>query len=140
MILFQVFAWQISDQLLQLNQSMESCYFAAQTMRTKVLCYACFSSCFYSFAVWMCSSLLRSLIFFQQAFKLLKNVLYAYYYSGCTHFCCCQHLLFPTPWLKCFMWPIIDFNSLYHLSWTAEGSCHLLHTIPCIVLASILVP
>jgi len=31
-----VFAWQISDQLLQLNQDMESCYFAAQTMRTKV--------------------------------------------------------------------------------------------------------
>jgi len=31
-----VYAWQISDQLLQLNQDMESCYFAAQTMRTKI--------------------------------------------------------------------------------------------------------
>ncbi|GFO33396.1 F-box/WD repeat-containing protein 7 [Plakobranchus ocellatus] len=32
-----VFAWQIADQLLRLNQSLESCYFAAQTMRTKSL-------------------------------------------------------------------------------------------------------
>ncbi|CAG5115054.1 unnamed protein product [Candidula unifasciata] len=31
-----VYAWQIADQLLQLNQSLESCYFAAQTMRTKI--------------------------------------------------------------------------------------------------------
>ncbi|KAK2159787.1 hypothetical protein LSH36_146g03000 [Paralvinella palmiformis] len=31
-----VFAWQISDQLLQLNRDVESCYFAAQTMRTKI--------------------------------------------------------------------------------------------------------
>ncbi|RUS92156.1 hypothetical protein EGW08_000009 [Elysia chlorotica] len=31
-----VFAWQIADQLLRLNQSLESCYFAAQTMRTKI--------------------------------------------------------------------------------------------------------
>ncbi|KAI0229583.1 Transportin-3 [Lamellibrachia satsuma] len=31
-----VYAWQISDQLLQLNQDIESCYFAAQTMRTKI--------------------------------------------------------------------------------------------------------
>ncbi|KAK3585736.1 hypothetical protein CHS0354_020305 [Potamilus streckersoni] len=29
-------AWQIADQLLRLNQSIESCYFAAQTMRTKI--------------------------------------------------------------------------------------------------------
>ena len=29
-------AWTISDQLLQLNQDVESCYFAAQTMRTKI--------------------------------------------------------------------------------------------------------
>lgn len=32
----QVYAWQVSDQLLQLNQDVESCYFAAQTMRSKV--------------------------------------------------------------------------------------------------------
>eukprot|EP00105_Crassostrea_gigas_P004006 XP_011417072.1 PREDICTED: transportin-3 isoform X1 [Crassostrea gigas] len=31
-----VYAWQIADQLLRLHQSMESCYFAAQTMRTKI--------------------------------------------------------------------------------------------------------
>ncbi|XP_012941104.1 transportin-3 [Aplysia californica] len=31
-----VFAWQIADQLLRVNQSLESCYFAAQTMRTKI--------------------------------------------------------------------------------------------------------
>ncbi|KAJ8315715.1 hypothetical protein KUTeg_007865 [Tegillarca granosa] len=31
-----VFAWKISDQLLRINQSLESCYFAAQTMRTKI--------------------------------------------------------------------------------------------------------
>ncbi|XP_055889168.1 transportin-3-like [Biomphalaria glabrata] len=31
-----VFAWQVADQLLTLNQSLESCYFAAQTMRTKI--------------------------------------------------------------------------------------------------------
>ncbi|XP_064628883.1 transportin-3-like [Lineus longissimus] len=31
-----VFAWQIADQLLQLSQDVESCYFAAQTMRTKI--------------------------------------------------------------------------------------------------------
>ncbi|ELU14313.1 hypothetical protein CAPTEDRAFT_142893 [Capitella teleta] len=31
-----VYAWQIADQLLQLNQDVESCYFAAQTMRTKI--------------------------------------------------------------------------------------------------------
>ncbi len=33
---FKVYAWQISDQILQLNKDVESCYFAAQTMRTKV--------------------------------------------------------------------------------------------------------
>ncbi|ESO89343.1 hypothetical protein LOTGIDRAFT_177445 [Lottia gigantea] len=31
-----VFAWQIADQLLRCNKSLESCYFAAQTMRTKI--------------------------------------------------------------------------------------------------------
>ena len=31
-----VYAWQVSDQLLQLNKDVESCYFAAQTMRTKI--------------------------------------------------------------------------------------------------------
>ncbi|KAH3738663.1 transportin-3-like [Dreissena polymorpha] len=31
-----VHAWQIADQLLTLHQSLESCYFAAQTMRTKI--------------------------------------------------------------------------------------------------------
>lgn len=30
------FAWQIADQLLLLNYSVESCYFAAQTMRSKI--------------------------------------------------------------------------------------------------------
>ncbi|KAJ8032102.1 Transportin-3 [Holothuria leucospilota] len=31
-----VYAWQISDQLLQMKSNLESCYIAAQTMRTKV--------------------------------------------------------------------------------------------------------
>ncbi|KAL4233679.1 Transportin-3 [Mactra antiquata] len=31
-----VHAWQIADQLLTLHQSLEACYFAAQTMRTKI--------------------------------------------------------------------------------------------------------
>ena len=31
-----VYAWQIADQLLQLNHDVESCYFAAHTMRTKI--------------------------------------------------------------------------------------------------------
>lgn len=31
-----VHAWQIADQLLCINHSLESCYFAAQTMRTKI--------------------------------------------------------------------------------------------------------
>ncbi|KAK7492007.1 hypothetical protein BaRGS_00016671 [Batillaria attramentaria] len=31
-----VYAWQLADQLLRMNQSLESCYFAAQTMRTKI--------------------------------------------------------------------------------------------------------
>ncbi|XP_071823709.1 transportin-3-like isoform X1 [Apostichopus japonicus] len=31
-----VYAWQISDQLLQMKQNLESCYIAAQTMRTKI--------------------------------------------------------------------------------------------------------
>jgi len=32
----KVYAWQIADQLLQSNQDMETCYFAAHTMRSKV--------------------------------------------------------------------------------------------------------
>lgn len=32
----QMFAWEISDQLLQLKQDVESCYFAAQTMKMKI--------------------------------------------------------------------------------------------------------
>ena len=31
-----VYAWTISDQLLQRNVDTETCYFAAQTMRTKI--------------------------------------------------------------------------------------------------------
>ncbi|MED6282551.1 Transportin-3 [Characodon lateralis] len=31
-----MFAWEISDQLLQLKQDVESCYFAAQTMKMKI--------------------------------------------------------------------------------------------------------
>lgn len=31
-----VYAWQISDQLIQMNRDEETCYFAAQTMRTKI--------------------------------------------------------------------------------------------------------
>ena len=31
-----VYAWTISDQLLQQKMSMESCYFAAQTLRSKI--------------------------------------------------------------------------------------------------------
>lgn len=33
---FQVHAWEISDQLLQIRQDVESCYFAAQTMKMKI--------------------------------------------------------------------------------------------------------
>lgn len=33
---FQMYAWEISDQLLQLKQDVESCYFAAQTMKMKI--------------------------------------------------------------------------------------------------------
>lgn len=35
-IYFQVHAWEISDQLLQIRQDVESCYFAAQTMKMKI--------------------------------------------------------------------------------------------------------
>nr|XP_054774604.1 transportin-3-like [Lytechinus pictus] len=31
-----LFSWEISDQLLQLKRDVETCYFAAQTMRTKI--------------------------------------------------------------------------------------------------------
>ncbi|GIX93596.1 transportin-3 [Caerostris extrusa] len=31
-----VFAWKIADELLQHRGDLESCYFAAQTMRTKI--------------------------------------------------------------------------------------------------------
>ncbi|XP_077325623.1 transportin-3 isoform X3 [Lithobates pipiens] len=31
-----VYAWEISDQLLQIHQDVESCYFAAQTMKMKI--------------------------------------------------------------------------------------------------------
>lgn len=31
-----MYAWEISDQLLQLRQDVESCYFAAQTMKMKI--------------------------------------------------------------------------------------------------------
>lgn len=31
-----MYAWEISDQLLQLKQDVESCYFAAQTMKMKI--------------------------------------------------------------------------------------------------------
>lgn len=34
-----VFAWQVADQLLTQNTDLESCYFAAQTMRTKIQCF-----------------------------------------------------------------------------------------------------
>jgi hypothetical protein len=36
LIYFQVHAWEISDQLLQIRQDVESCYFAAQTMKMKI--------------------------------------------------------------------------------------------------------
>lgn len=32
----QMYAWEISDQLLQMKQDVESCYFAAQTMKMKI--------------------------------------------------------------------------------------------------------
>lgn len=35
-LLWQMYAWEISDQLLQLKQDVESCYFAAQTMKMKI--------------------------------------------------------------------------------------------------------
>lgn len=33
---FQVHAWTVADELLHLKRDVESCYFAAQTMRTKI--------------------------------------------------------------------------------------------------------
>lgn len=36
MLCVQMYAWEISDQLLQLKQDVESCYFAAQTMKMKI--------------------------------------------------------------------------------------------------------
>ena len=36
-ISLQVYAWEIADHLLRLNVSVETSYFAAQTMRTKVI-------------------------------------------------------------------------------------------------------
>lgn len=35
-ILFQIYSWKISDQLLQQKGNINSCYFAAQTMRSKI--------------------------------------------------------------------------------------------------------
>ncbi|KAH0617212.1 hypothetical protein JD844_029053 [Phrynosoma platyrhinos] len=35
-VLLQVHAWEISDHLLQIRQDVESCYFAAQTMKMKI--------------------------------------------------------------------------------------------------------
>lgn len=35
-LLPQMYAWEVSDQLLQLKQDVESCYFAAQTMKMKI--------------------------------------------------------------------------------------------------------
>lgn len=32
----QMYAWEIADQLLQMKQDVESCYFAAQTMKVKI--------------------------------------------------------------------------------------------------------
>lgn len=33
---FKIFAWKIADQLLHVKKDMESCYFGAQTLRTKI--------------------------------------------------------------------------------------------------------
>lgn len=38
--MFQVHAWTTADELLHLKRDIESCYFAAQTMRTKI--HQCF--------------------------------------------------------------------------------------------------
>ena len=32
----QMYAWEVADQLLQMKQDVESCYFAAQTMKMKI--------------------------------------------------------------------------------------------------------
>lgn len=34
--IFQVWAWKVTDEILHQNKELESCYFAAQTMRSKV--------------------------------------------------------------------------------------------------------
>lgn len=34
--MFQIFSWSIADELLQQKRDMQSCYFAAQTMRSKI--------------------------------------------------------------------------------------------------------
>ena len=35
-LMLQVYAWKIADEMLQEKRDLESCYFAAQTMRTKI--------------------------------------------------------------------------------------------------------
>lgn len=34
--MLQVYAWKVADEMLQQKRDLESCYFAAQTMRTKI--------------------------------------------------------------------------------------------------------
>ncbi|KAF5302301.1 hypothetical protein FQA39_LY10340 [Lamprigera yunnana] len=51
-----VHAWTVADELLHLKQDLESCYFAAQTMRTKI------QQCFYELPVEAHTSLRDSLL------------------------------------------------------------------------------
>lgn len=34
--MFQVYSWKVADEMLHQKRDLESCYFAAQTMRTKI--------------------------------------------------------------------------------------------------------
>jgi len=36
LLLYQIISWKIADQLLHEKKSMNSCFFAAQTLRTKI--------------------------------------------------------------------------------------------------------
>lgn len=65
----QMYAWEISDQLLQLRQDVESCYFAAQTMKMKI------QMCFYELPPETHNALRDSLLTHIQNLKDLSPII-----------------------------------------------------------------
>ena len=77
----QIYAWTISDQLLAHKSDLESCYFAAQTMRTKVqLCHFCFSL-LHSMNLTIDTLHTQVSVFFSCSSSDHTSAIY----SGCTH-------------------------------------------------------